>query len=134
MVACKQRDLKNKSPIFNLYSETITGLIQIKILNKRKKLIQDLSNIINNCIKSSVSFDMVSRGFGFTASVIGLCLMCIGLMIGIRKVNQDNFGLYGVTIIFLLGFSEYLQWFLRQMVSTESLMLSSERSFQIINL
>ena len=35
----KQKDLKNKSPVFGLFSETITGLIQIKILNRRRKLI-----------------------------------------------------------------------------------------------
>ena len=39
MIACKQKDLKNKSPVFGLFSETITGLIQIKILNRRRKLI-----------------------------------------------------------------------------------------------
>ena len=97
--------MKNKSPVFNLYSETITGLIQIKILNKRRKMMEDLSKIVNNCVKASVSFDMTTRGFAFLVTVLGQCLLIIGLMIGIGNVNNENFGLYGVVIIFLVGFN-----------------------------
>jgi ATP-binding cassette subfamily C (CFTR/MRP) protein 4 len=38
LVQCKQKDLKNKSPIFQFYSETINGLIQIRTFSRRKKL------------------------------------------------------------------------------------------------
>lgn len=39
IMQCKLKDLKNKSPIFNFYSETISGLVQIKTYNRRKSLI-----------------------------------------------------------------------------------------------
>ena len=105
MIACKQIDLKNKSPIFNFYSETITGLIQIKILNRRSNLMSQFSSIVNDSIRASTSFDLVSRGFGFYAALIAMILMFIGLMIGIYSMTPTTFGLYGVTIIFLISFS-----------------------------
>jgi len=36
IIQCKQKDLKNKSPIFHFYSETLNGLIQIKTYGRRK--------------------------------------------------------------------------------------------------
>ena len=60
--------------------------------------------------------------------------MFIGLMTGVYNSTPSTFGLYGVTILFLIGFSEYFQWLLRQLITSESLMISSERAFEIINL
>jgi ATP-binding cassette, subfamily C (CFTR/MRP), member 4 len=47
IIQCKQLDLKNKNPIFQTYSETITGLIQINIYNRRRSMIKKFANIIN---------------------------------------------------------------------------------------
>ena len=60
--------------------------------------------------------------------------MAIGMEVGIQQSTPLNYGLYGMTVVFLIGFTELLNWNLRQMNSVESLMLSSERAFQIINL
>ena len=40
IVACKQLDLKSKSPLYNMVSETISSLIQIKIFKRRGKLLE----------------------------------------------------------------------------------------------
>jgi ATP-binding cassette subfamily C (CFTR/MRP) protein 4 len=40
LIQCKQKDLKNKSPIFRFYSETLNGLIQIRTYGRRKTLIK----------------------------------------------------------------------------------------------
>jgi hypothetical protein len=60
--------------------------------------------------------------------------MLIGMELGVWKSTPLNAGLYAVTVIFLVQFSEFVQIFLRQAIAVESLMLSSERVFQIINL
>ena len=64
-----------------------------------------MSKIVNNCIKASISFDLTTRGFAYLITQIASCLLILGLMIGISNVNTSNFGLYGVVIIFLIGFS-----------------------------
>lgn len=135
LIQCKQRDLKNKSPIFRFYSETLNGLIQIRTYVRRKTLMEQFTKLINNSTKASIAFDVVSRGFGFYTFLLGgVVLVAIGMEVGIQQSSSTNGGLYAVTVIFLVQFSELLQWFLRQTITVESLMLSSERAFQIINL
>ena len=67
-------------------------------------------------------------------SLVSLVLFAIGLQVGIFEVNKEIPGYYGVTIIFLVTFVEYFQWMLRQIITTESLMISSERANQIMKL
>jgi len=134
MVECKQRDLKNKSPLFSFFNETISGLVQIRTYGRRKDLISQFTKLINRSTKAAFSYDIVSRAFAFYVTVIGIILMAIGMEVGIQQSTPLNYGLYGMTVVFLIGFTELLNWNLRQMNSVESLMLSSERAFQIINL
>ncbi len=77
---------------------------------------------------------MVSRGFGLYETIINLSLMFVGMMVGIYQSTTDNSGLYGVTVIYLISFSEVFQWLLRQAITTESLMISYERANLITNL
>ncbi len=60
--------------------------------------------------------------------------MIIGWIIGIAVVTKENAGLYGVSVVFLIQVSDYLQWFLRQIISLESLIVSVERTFLVTNL
>ena len=55
--------------------------------------------------------------------------MVIGWIIGISVVKPETAGLYGVSVIFLLQVIDYVQWFLRQMISLESIIVSVERTF-----
>jgi hypothetical protein len=55
-------------------------------------------------------------------------------MIGVQNSTPETAGLYGITVVFLIQINDYLQWFLRQMISVESMMVSVERTFEIVNL
>ena len=54
--------------------------------------------------------------------------MVIGWIVGLIMLDPDNPGLYAVSVVFLLQVSDYLQWFLRQMIIMESLLVSVERA------
>lgn len=43
MLGCKQLLLQKKSPIFHFYSESINGLTQIGVFNRRKSQIKKFS-------------------------------------------------------------------------------------------
>ena len=84
IIQCKQKDLKNKSPIFNFYSETLNGLVQIRTYGRRRSLINKFTKLINNSTKASIAYDVVSRGFGFYIFFLGgIVLMAIGMEVGI---------------------------------------------------
>jgi uncharacterized membrane protein len=97
-------DLKNKNPIYHFFGEIMNGLVQINIYNRRKDYINQFSNTINKSTKASITFDVVSRGFGFYQTVIALLLMFIGFMIGVYQSQSSNSGLYGVSVIYLIAY------------------------------
>jgi ATP-binding cassette subfamily C (CFTR/MRP) protein 4 len=106
IISCKQKDLKNKSPIFNFYSETLNGLVQIRIYGRRKDLISKFTKLINNSTKASIAFDVVSRGFALYVSFLGgIILMAIVMEVGINQASSIGSGLYGVIVIVLVQFS-----------------------------
>lgn len=60
--------------------------------------------------------------------------MLIGWLIGIAVVTPQTAGLYGVSVVYLIQISDYLQWFLRQIINMESMIVSVERAMVITNL
>jgi len=105
MIECKQRDLKNKSPLFSFFNETISGLVQIRTYGRRKNLISQFTKLINKSSKAAFSYDLVTRAFAFYVTVFGIILMAIGMEVGIQQSTPVSSGLYGMTVIFLIGFS-----------------------------
>ena len=53
--------------------------------------------------------------------------MFTGLFMGIGLISPENSGLYGVTAVFLVTISDFMQWVLRQMILWNSLMASAQR-------
>lgn len=62
---CKELELQAKSPIFSFCSESIAGLIQIRINNQRGNKMQSFSQIVNKSTKTDINFHLVSKAFGF---------------------------------------------------------------------
>lgn len=66
--------------------------------------------------------------------MFGVALNLIGLNIAVSQSTPDKSGLFGATVIFLFNFCDLFQWFLRQGITAESIMISYERAGQIIEL
>ena len=129
IIAAKQLDLRMKSPVFNMVSEMISGLIQIRVFKQRGRLLAEFAHKVNESLRANLCFWILSRAFGAFVNYLAIIVMTVGWMIGIIEVSPENAGLYAVSVVFLIQISDYLQWFLRQLVVLESLMVSVERSF-----
>lgn len=120
-----------------MVNELLSSLVQVRIFNKRNKLLNLFASLSNDSLRANLSFWVCSRIFGAYLSFMVLSIFVIGLMIGISNIENASSeatratlaGLYGVSIVFLVQISDYLQWSLRQTVSMESIMISVERSF-----
>jgi len=97
-------------------------------------LISQFAKLIDNTTRAAIAFDITARGFMFYITLFGILLMAVGMELGIWHSTPINAGLYGITVIFLVQFSEFVYVILRQVLVVEVLMMSSERAFQIINL
>ena len=129
IIAAKQLDLRMKSPVFNMVGEMITGLIQIRVFRQRARLLAEFAHQINQSLRANLCFWILSRAFGAFVNFFAIIIMTVGWIIGIIQLTPENAGLYAVSVVFLIQISDYLQWFLRQLVVLESLMVSVERSF-----
>lgn len=134
IVSAKQLDLQTKSPVFNMVGEMISGLIQIRIYGRRFKLLQEFADKVNDSLRANLCFWMLSRAFGVLVDYFVIVIMIAGWVLGIKLVTPETAGLYGITVVFLIQINDYLQWFLRQLITLESMMVSVERTFQIAEL
>ncbi len=67
-------------------------------------------------------------------SYVSSLILIIGFFIGVYFTSPSDAGSYGVTIILLTSISDYLQYFLKQIITVESIMVSSERAMLITKL
>lgn len=142
IINAKQLDLEMKDPVFSTVNETISGLVQIKVFQRRKTLLKEFAKIVNNSFRSSINFLVCSRAFGVYVSYFSLVILMVGLIMGILNIQTDESslsssslaGLYGITVVFLLSINDNLQWSLRQANEMESNMVSAERSFVLKDL
>jgi hypothetical protein len=60
--------------------------------------------------------------------------MLVAMYVGISQSTSATAGLYGVIIIYLFDFCDNYQWFLRQIIASESMLVSFERARQVVGL
>lgn len=65
---------------------------------------------------------------------MSIVLMLIGWVLGIYVVTPETAGLFGVSVVFLIKVNDTLQKFLRQLIVLESMMVSVQRTFGLIDL
>jgi ATP-binding cassette subfamily C (CFTR/MRP) protein 4 len=91
-----------------------------------------MSGINNSSTRANHSFWFATRVFGSVASCMSIIVCGIGFFVGISQIGDA--GLYGMSIVLLLQVSDYIQWFLRQIINAESIMVSVERGLALANL
>jgi ATP-binding cassette subfamily C (CFTR/MRP) protein 4 len=124
IIESKQLDLRTRTPVFNIFGEMISGLIQVRLFGRRKTLLQEFSDAVNAMTRSNICYWNCSRGFGTYVSYFSILTLIIGYLIGVYNSTPQTAGLYGVSVVFLVQINDYLQWFLRQIIVMESIMVS----------
>lgn len=65
----------------------------------------EFCELANKTVKTSIGFDIVSRGFGFYETIASIVLMGIGMALGVEVLHQSNTGNYGVAVVYLVKIS-----------------------------
>lgn len=84
----KQLDLGLKSPVFNMVGEMISGLIQIRIFNRRSTMIKEFAMRINSSLRGNIAFWNLSRAFGANLNYFSIIIMWIGWIIGLAVATE----------------------------------------------
>ena len=121
----RQLNLEMKIPIFQVLKETISGVIQIRVLNQRKNQLENFARILNNEIRANISFLIETRLQSIYTSYITLMMLNFGLVVGLAVIPEDSLKLYGVLIIYLIQINSSFQFGLKQVVISNNSILSS---------
>jgi len=80
---------------------------------------------MNKATKSYIGYDLISRAFGFYSTIFAILMFYVGTIISIQAMDSENIGYFCVTVVYLVPLTEYFQWIIRQMILSESLMVSA---------
>ena len=87
IVESKQLDLRTRTPVFNIFGEMISGLVQVRIFGRRTSLLQDFTKAVNNMARANLCYWNCSRGFGAYVSYFSIIILIIGYMIGVYNAT-----------------------------------------------
>jgi ATP-binding cassette, subfamily C (CFTR/MRP), member 4 len=117
IVECRQLYLKLRTPVFSYFGEMLAVLTQIAAFGTRRPRLERFARAADLSTKTNISFNVVSRGFGVYISYVSSMILIIGFFIGVYFISASEAGNYGVTIILLTSISDYLQYFLKQIIT-----------------
>jgi ATP-binding cassette subfamily C (CFTR/MRP) protein 4 len=138
----KQMDLKQKSPVFTLLTQTIQGLLQLRLFSTQHRYVRTINQAIDRALEANLFFWFSSRLLGVYVSIIMNIVIAIGIFIGIAVLPDSTHsqseideatGLYAVSVASFLFFLDLMQWCIRQIMTTESMMVSVQRCFAMID-
>ena len=128
----KQLDLKMKSPVFNQLSQAVSGLIQISIFERMIGYFHEINRNLNSAYRANMFYWFSTRILGVYVSVIVSLVTTVGISIGIPIITAETTGEYAISVTFFTFCLDVLQWCFRQIINTESTMVSVERCFRMI--
>ncbi|KAL4483821.1 hypothetical protein ABPG72_006196 [Tetrahymena utriculariae] len=132
IVKVRQLDLQQKTPVFSHFSSTLQGVITIKVYGQNNSFIQKMNTLCNNSLRANMTFWLSSRFFGGYIQSIAIICATIGVFIIIAIPDQDT-SIQAQSITYFMLMIDAIQWCLRQMITTDSVMNSYERTSLLIN-
>ncbi|KAI0904579.1 multidrug resistance-associated protein [Ustulina deusta] len=126
------RDLKrlesvNRSPLFQQFGETLSGVTTIRAYGDERRFIRDNLARINKQSRPFIFLWGANRWLSFRTDVLGdLVAFFAGVfvIIGIGKIDPGSAGL---SLSYAIGFSENILWLIRLYAMNEQNMNSVER-------
>ncbi|KAL4437733.1 hypothetical protein ABPG74_012408 [Tetrahymena malaccensis] len=132
IVKVRQLDLQQKTPVFSHFSSTLQGVITIKVYGQNNAFIQKMNALCNNSLRANMTFWLSSRFFGGYIQSIAIICATIGVFIIIAIPDQE-ISIQAQSITYFMLMIDAIQWCLRQMITTDSVMNSYERTSLLIN-
>lgn len=122
----KNLELLTRSPVYSLFSLTLSGVVSIRAYGQKNRFIRDFTNLLNrNCRAYNYYYD-TARAFGFYCDFFSGIFACIGISVLLAFTNL-NPAQIGLACSYLISITEYIQWAIRQILMHTMLMSSASR-------
>ncbi|EAR99877.2 ABC transporter family protein (macronuclear) [Tetrahymena thermophila SB210] len=133
LMRAKQLDLENKTPVFQFFQSSLSGLLIINIYGQKESFKNRMATLMNNSIRTYDVFWFISRLFSVYMQYTALLTSALGIVIVLLWSNQ-TYGQFSQTFAFLMLLTNFLHLTLRSFINMDTFMTSSERAQSIIKL
>lgn len=128
----KRIDSISKSPIFQHFGETLSGVTTIRAYGVGDRFLQDNLTKIDANNRPFFYVWVMNRWLSFRVDLIGaLVTLCASVLI-ISRVDRLDAGLAGISLSYAINFSEAIPWIVRQSTLLEMSMNSVERVIEYL--
>ncbi|KAI0457143.1 multidrug resistance-associated protein [Xylaria acuta] len=126
------RDLKrlesvNRSPLFQQFGETLSGVTTIRAYGDERRFIRDNLSRINKQSRPFIFLWGANRWLSFRTDVLGDLVAFFAGVFVIISLGKIDPGSAGLSLSYAIGFSENILWLIRLYAMNEQNMNSVER-------
>jgi ABC-type multidrug transport system fused ATPase/permease subunit len=126
------RDLKrlesvHRSPLFQQFGETLTGVTTIRAYGDERRFIRDNLTKINTQARPFIYLWAANRWLAFRTDILGDFVAFFAGVFVILSIGKINAGSAGISLSYAIGFSENVLWLVRLYAMNEQNMNSVER-------
>jgi ABC-type multidrug transport system fused ATPase/permease subunit len=126
------RDLKrlesvNRSPLFQQFGETLTGVVTIRAYNDERRFVRDNQHRVNTQTRPFIYLWAANRWLAFRVDMSGALVAFFAGAFVLRSVGKVDAGAAGLSLSYAISFTEGVLWLVRLYSSNEQNMNSVER-------
>ena len=118
-------ELLTRSPIYSVFSTTLSGLITIRIYGQGKRFIREFTNLLNHNTRAFHLYYDAGRTFNFYSDYSSAIFVCAGVAI-LLATNIDP-ELIGLICSYLIAIADYATFAMRTILEHLMQMASTER-------
>lgn len=128
----KRLESNAKSPIFELFNTTLTGISTIRAFRRTRTYLLQMHSNLDAWVMTSFYIALANRWMSFRMALIAaLFSIAVGTIIIVKPIDA---ALAGLALSFILDFSESLRWTIRCYGDMELGMNSMERVLEYMTL
>ena len=123
----KRLDSTTRSPVYELFSSTLAGLMLIRSFRTEHTFVQNFLKAMDANTRAFITFHQSARWFGLRLDIVAASVVfCLGLLI---VGTRDNISAAdaGFALSYVLQLTALFQWSVRQSAEVETMMTSVER-------
>jgi ATP-binding cassette subfamily C (CFTR/MRP) protein 4 len=125
--AIKRIESVTRSPIYALFSSSLSGLMTIRAFKMENEFVQLFINKINTNTRAFFIFSCSGRWFGLRLDLMTCCLTFLTAILSVALRNSMDASSVGLGLSYCIGLTALFQWAVRQSAETENFMTSAER-------
>jgi ABC-type multidrug transport system fused ATPase/permease subunit len=132
------RDLKRieavqRSPLFQHFGETLSGIVTIRAYGDESRFISDSSKKINTYNRPFIYLWATNRWLAFRVDVAGALVAFASGLFVIINVGRIDAGAAGLALSYAITFTENVLWLVRLYAANEQNMNAVERVLEYVN-